>query len=493
MSEFTVADLKDMQGTIFSGYAHLPYASYLFVQITDSAAGKAWLGRILPLVTTAERWPRRPDGSRDKPARSLNIGINFAALQTLGLPQDALNTFEPEFIAGVASRAKLLGDTKESAPENWDVGGPTTAPVHVLLVLNTPDEATLDEYLEDQRKLIGETKGGVQEVNEQRGHRPPSDKEPFGFQDGISQPDIERSPGHPEVNRWVVKTGEFVLGYLNAYNEYPLSPGVPSDVDPGNVLPPFPEGGIAGWKDLGRHGTFMVYRKLQQDIAGFWSYMAAHARRDATGSPDVADMVWLASKCFGRWPSGAPLVLSPDYDCPALGKDPKRNNDFLYQATDDEGYRCPLGAHIRRVNPRDSRIHETVDESIITSNRHRVQRRAVSFGKDLFPRDDVEKARIPLNLHDDGQERGIHMIFLNASIRAQFELIQRTWANEGSLSGLYNTKDPIIGDNDGEGQMTIELPSLRKNLPHVPRFVKVRGAGYFFVPSLTALRFLAGA
>ena len=116
----------------------------------------------------------------------------------------------------------------------------------------------------------------------------------------------------------------------------------------------------------------------------------------------------------------------------------------------------------------------------------------MSFGRDLFPREDVELGKIPKDLHDDGEERGIHFIAINASIRRQFELIHFTWSNQGCFNGLFDNKDPIIGDNDGTGQMTVQTPSVRRTLLNIKRLVRVRGGGYFFVPSLTALRFLAG-
>ena len=286
MAELAVEDLKDIQGTILSGYGHLPYATYLFVQIADAAAAGAWLDRVAGEVTTAAPWEVLPDGSKRKPQSTLSVGLTFGGLQKLGLPEDALNTFEPEFIGGIASRARVLGDTGESAPDHWEVGGPATANVDALLVLNSGDEESLAAGRARLRTLLGETGGGVNEVNEQHGRRPPSSKEPFGFLDGISQPFVEGSRGHPEVNEWVVQTGEFVLGYLNGYNEYALSPGVPAECDPNDLLPPFPERGIAGWKDLGRHGSFMVYRKLAAGcgrLLGHYGGQRSERRQRLTG------------------------------------------------------------------------------------------------------------------------------------------------------------------------------------------------------------------
>jgi len=506
MPEFTDADLEDIQGTILSAFSHLRYGSYLFLQLKDTAKAKVWLSKVIPQTTTSRRW-ELPGGRKRKSETTLNIGFTYPGLKTLGLLEDTLLTFSREFILGMPGRAKVIGDTGKSAPESWEVGGPNTEEVHVILVLNAMDEEARDGLREAHRALLSETDGGVVEVNEQHGHRPASDKEPFGFLDGISQPLIERSKGNPEPNEWVIRTGEFILGYLNEYHEYPLSPGVFAKNDPDNILPPLPDNAIPEWKDLGRHGSYMVYRKLAQDVAGFWNYMAAHAKRGSDGLPDVEraagslptgepparTMVYLASKCVGRWPSGAPLVLAPDKDDPVLGMDLSRNNNFMYQPTDKAGFACPIGSHVRRSNPRDSRINEEPKESLIAINRHRILRRAVSFGTDLFPRDDVERGKIPLNLKDDGQERGIHFFAINASIRRQFELIQETWCNKGSFNSLFNNKDPIVGNNDGSSHMTIQRRPVRKRLMNLPRFVNVRGGGYFFLPSMTALRFLANS
>lgn len=490
MPEFTRDELRDIQGTILSGFAHLPYASYLFLQIKDAAKVKPWLEKITPQITTGEPWDKLPDGLRQKPPVTLNIGFTYAGFEALRLPEETLLSFAREFQKGVAARSKTLGDTGASAPEHWEMGGPGTEAIHIILVLNAANEAALEAFREQQRQLLQVSQGGLIEVNAQHGHRPPSEKEAFGFLDGISQPKIQRTLGYPEPNQWVIRTGEFILGYLNEYKEYPLSPGIAAKNDPDNLLPPFPENAIPDCKDFGRHGSYLVYRKLAQDVPGFWNYLADNARRGPDGSPDTQDMVYLAAKCMGRWPSGAPLVLAPEKDDPALGRDRGQNNQFTYQPTDLEGLACPVGSHVRRCNPRDSRINEEPAESLTSVNRHRIIRRAVSFGADLFPREDVERGKIPLDLKDDHQERGLHFFAINASIGRQFEMIQSTWSNARSFNGLFDNKDPIIGDNDGSSHMTLQRDPIRQQLNHVPRFVTVRGGGYFFLPSITALRFL---
>lgn len=492
MADFSADALGDIQGLLLSGYAHLYSTAYNFLQIADSTAGRDWLAGTAPLVTTAAPWDHLPDGTLRKPRTALNVAFTFAGLRKLGLPKEALNTFEPEFSMGAAARAAILGDTGASAPEQWEIGGPKSQEIDAVVIVNAHDDAALDVVGEDLRKRMSATDGGVTLVDEQRGFRPPSNKEAFGFHDSISQPVIERGPRRRSVTGTGVATGEFILGYLNGYGEYPLTPGVTADHDRDDILPSLPGAGVAGWRDLGRHGTFMVYRKLAQDIAGFWHFFAANAGAGA-GVADPQEMIRLAAKCVGRWPSGAPLTLAPDADDPSLGRDAYRNNEFLFQPSDASGFRCPIGAHIRRANPRDSRLNHAPAESLTTSNRHRILRRGTYFGTDLFPREDVEKGELPMDLHDDGRERGLHFVALGASIRQQFEFVQTTWLNQTAFNGLFDDRDPIAGANDGTDMMTLQAATVRRRLRGVPRFVNVRGACYFFLPSLTAIRYLASA
>jgi Dyp-type peroxidase family len=192
----------------------------------------------------------------------------------------------------------------------------------------------------------------------------------------------------------------------------------------------------------------------------------------------------LGAKFFGRWRSGAPLVLAPDKDDPALGADKERRNDFCFEPTDSRGYACPFGAHMRRANPRDSISLDPVDESLKTANRHRFMRRGIPYGGRLFENE-------VLNLKPDGKPRGLHFIALATNIKRQFEFVQQQWVNNGQFNGMFNDKDPVIGNNDGTCQLTLQRPVGRQTIPGLPRFVTTRGGGYFFVPSITALRYLS--
>ena len=220
---------------------------------------------------------------------------------------------------------------------------------------------------------------------------------------------------------------------------------------------------------LGRNGTYVVFRKLHTRVAAYRRYL----RERAAGREDE---LLLGAKMLGRWQSGAPLALSPDRDDPDLGADPGRNNDFLY-GDDPRGFKCPVGSHARRANPRDSLDGEgSVDVRL-----HRMIRRGTSYGP-MLP-DGV--------LDDDGVDRGIMFVFAGAHLKRQFEFVKTQWINDGIFIGAPSEKDPMVGSNDGSGTLTIPQRPIRRRLTELPPFVVTRGGEYCFAPGLRALRWLA--
>ena len=214
------------------------------------------------------------------------------------------------------------------------------------------------------------------------------------------------------------------------------------------------------------------------------------------GDPTAKDR--LAALTVGRWPSGCPVDLSPEKDDPDIASNPSKVNAFDYKK-DDEGNRCPVGAHIRRTNPRDLALDNKgnlVVEPMAT--RHRMIRRCLPYGPPLNGKD------------DDKEDRGLMFIALGADIARQFEFVQRNWINNGDPFRLDQTdRDPLIGNNrdardvppkDPPGQPHRETPRKltvpgATRIPwalNLPEFVKTRGGDYFFLPSLTALKGLAG-
>lgn len=457
----------DVQGFITTGYGHLPVACYLFVRLTEPEAARRWLASMAADVTSAAPWPKDGDGSKIKPTSALNVGLTADGLRACGLPERVLCTFPSEFREGIAApaRSRILGDTEESAPSEWDIGGPRTETIHAVVLLHAASSAILDDVCGRERDRIRRTGGAVVEAagSAQSGYRPKDDVEPFGFRDGIAQPSILGITGRG------LPTGEFILGYPNHYGVIPPSPVVPDELDPRGLLPACdnPYFRDAGLRDLGRHGSFVAYRKLQQDVPAFRRFLRDESLR-ARGREDAGFMTWLASKMVGRWPSGAPLVLAPEADDPSLGA-----SDAFEYGDDQDGLRCPIGAHIRRSRPRDDLKPYPAEQSRHMSDAHRLLRRARVYGP---------------------EPTGIHFFSVNASLRSQFEFVQQTWCNNPSAGGLYESKDPIAGDNERAGEPPSRMIVPRSGSPlrtgPLPRFVTVRGGAYLFMPGLRALRYL---
>jgi Dyp-type peroxidase family len=491
----------DIQGLVASAYRHLPSTAYLFLNFPDAVGARDWLRALHPDVSTAAPWPTGPDGRTQKPPTAVNVALTFAGLRALGLSAAALCTFPPELREGMAhpDRARILGDTEESSPLTWELGGAedgagaTAREIHALLVLHAGSAEALAAFRDDERRRLALFPGITEIVGSaQEGRRPADNKEPFGFRDGIAQPGIVGIDGSG------VATGEFILGYADHYGFAPAGPLVPSAEDAQGLLPadPNPHHAPGEYHDLGRNGSYLVYRKLRQDVAGFWRFAVAEARRDR-GHADPLHAVHLAAKLVGRWPTGAPLTLAPERDDRHLAD----RDDFAY-ASDAAGLGCPMGSHVRRTNPRDVLPPCGPSEALSISAAHRLIRRGRMFGPPLFDTSLLDEAtdagRLDLleHIEDDGQPRGVHFVALCASLRRQFEFVQQTWVNNARFGGLTDSKDAVTGDNGRPGAtpsvMTIPRRSLRWRTSALPRFVTVRGGAYFFLPGLRALRFLSG-
>ena len=458
----TDLELADIQGLVIRGYAHLQAARYVLLAIRDPAAARRFVADRIPAITT---------GDASGPAQAVHLALTASSLRRLELPAKAVAEFPVEFLEGMATpaRSRVLGDVEESAPGRWHWGGPNTDAVDLLLLLYAKNGDALEELARPIEASYAQ--GGVAEVR-RLDTAAVGDREHFGFRDGISQP-IIAGLGHTGPAEHIVQPGEFVLGYPNEYGLLTDRPLLPAGADPGAALPV--DAGT-GRPDLGRNGTYLVVRQMQQDVPGFWRFV-----RETAGDGDPTA---LASKMVGRWPSGAPLVDAPDAD------DPHRAtaNGFGYARHDADGMRCPVGSHVRRANPRDSLDpNPGTPDSLAVNRRHRLLRRGRKYG----PPADVEGLRAG-TASDDGAERGLHFICAGANVARQFEFVQRAWVGNPKFAALYDDADPLIGRHRPEGgTFTIPDRSVRRRATGLPAFVTVRGGGYFFLPGIRALRYLS--
>jgi Dyp-type peroxidase family len=443
-------DRSDIQGNILRGY-RLPYAEHWFARVHDARAARALLGELRVQVETAKPWPRGK-----KPASTLNIGLSYAGLAALELPAPILAKLPSVFREGMWRRAGLLGDDAEAFDSLWRSGR-----VHLWFSVHARDLESLRERVSIVCTRASSRVELLDYVD--RGQRLPGDVEHFGFPDGISNPRVDDGMGGPTAPGNGIRTvagayrpfapGEFLLGHADESGE--LS---------GEGLPP----------RLVENGTFVVYRKLEQDVLGFRRYVSETARR-AGESPE-----FIAAKLMGRWQNGLPLAAASS-QLTAAGGAPANDvavnlNDFGYGA-DAQGSGCPLGAHIRRANPRDANGYSML------SDRHRLLRRGISYGPAL-PRS--------ADSHDpEYEERGLLFIAMNANLERQFEYVQRHWLNDGASARQNRDRDPVCGAHPGPAKLVIQAdPSTRRPpliCSDLPRFVTARGGEYFFLPSMRAL------
>jgi Dyp-type peroxidase family len=414
---------------------------YEFLSFRNPAGGRAWLSVILEKVHSAQEF----QASVEKEKRWVTVAFTWNGLRALGVDEASLATFPEEFRQGMAARAEILGDNGANHPDHW-VGDLASPDLHAIVILFARNVEERRRSLSEHQKLLAQCEGVEVLSSLDVEATPPFDyaHDHFGYHDRLSQPLIEGSGEEPTPGTGApLKAGEFILGY-------------PDEDSPG---PPLPQPEI-----LSRNSSYMAYRRLQEHLGMFREFLRQHGK-----TPEEQE--WVAAKLMGRWRSGAPLVLAPDKDDPALAVDSTRNNNFDYGKMDPYGYAVPLGAHIRRMNPRDTGANV---------NRRRMIRRGATYGPPL-------REGAP----EDGVERGIAAFVICASLIRQFEFAQNVWINDPTFHELGNERDPIAGNQDGTFDMTIPKRPIRKKIKGLPAFTTVKGGAYFFLPGIRALRYLA--
>lgn len=450
-------NFEDVQGLVFSGYNKvMKYSSYYLLKIEDADKVRSWL-------KTLSDEKRITNGSHRGTTWCLNLAFSFDGFAKLGLANDS---FEQAFREGMNSkrRSTVLGDQGENHPEFWQWGHADKS-VDMLLMLYSKNAAIHEERI-NAEELAFNT-GGIHLIERLDAVRPIDaggfTKEHFGFADGVSDPVVEGFPKtslkttatNPQAPQ-IIPAGEFLLGYPNGYD---------------GKITAIPNAGSLADK-FGINGTYLVFRQLQQDVKGFWSFINGEAARQGI------DPEYLAAKFVGRWKNGA--VVSPgEATAPATV-----SNDFDFR-DDPNGTGCPFGSHVRRANPRGTGLGETIEDSLKVANRHRLLRRGRSYGNFLE------------NPVDDGgdKNRGLFFICLNANIERQFEFVQHTWINSIKFNGLYDEDDPLIGTHGSSKpgftrSFTVQDEPLRRRICNFQEYVTLRGGGYFFLPGIKALRML---
>jgi len=489
-------DYADVQGLVRFGYGQMTSASYALVRVKNVDAAKAWL-RSAPVTTAVAQKP--------PPNTAMNIAFTAPGLRALGLPESIITGFSHEFRGGMGqeSRARQLGDVGKNAPSTWTWGSYGREPHALVMFFAEPGQ--FDSSI--QRAKDQNWSEAFEEITSLGTSNLDGD-EPFGFADGISQPQIdweqrlERPCTQLEYTN-VAALGEFLLGYRNEYGKITDRPLLESDAAAAGLLN---AEDAPAKKDLARNGTYLVMRQLEQDVRGFWKFLHDQS------SGNFAEAEQLGAKMVGRTRAGDPLVAIEGEPIPGMHPSTVKQNQFTYES-DPLGARCPFGAHVRRTNPRNSDFPERrlstlrkliimlgfgpkgfYDDLTSSVRFHRILRRGREYGSELLP----ENALQPVPPNEP--PRGLHFICLNANISRQFEFLQNAWVANTQFSGVTGESDPLLGNRESipgcpvTGNFTMPGDgTLRRRLSGLPQFVTVRGGAYFFLPSLRALRYFAAA
>jgi deferrochelatase/peroxidase EfeB len=493
-------DYSDVQGLVRFGHAHMTEACYLLVKIKSVATVRGWL-KMAPVTTAVKLQPL--------PKTALQVGFTRQGLESLGVDANVIAGFSDEFLSGMAgseNRSRRLGDVENNVPANWKWGNEGSIPDAVVMLF--AQAGLLEGW---KQSIMGQFwNDAFEEVD----CLPTSDmggREPFGFIDGISQPEIDwdqtrtvPTNGYERKYGNVVCLGEFLLGYRNEYGKYTDRPLLDPRALGSSELPLAED--QPGKRDLGRNGTYVVMRQLAQDVRGFWQFI------DQATNSNPGERVRLGSSMLGRaLGDGSPLAPLSEEAIPgvtSMAGTPA--NQFTYDA-DAEGTHCPYGAHIRRANPRNADIPEDPkglisslmhtlgfgnkhlrDDLIASTRFHRILRRGREYGPKLTPEQALKSAS-PAE-----PESGLQFLALNHNIQRQFEFVQNAWLMRTKFDGVTEESDPLLGNRAPVTRCpftnTFSMSQgggLRRRIMNMPTFITVRGGAYFFLPSLSALRYLS--
>ena len=477
-------DLNDIQGNILAGF-NKDFASFIAVQFPTAAAGRAWLAELAPQIAPAAEVSAFNAAFKAVTARTgsahaalaatwLNVAFTYPGLNALAVDAGALSQFAPEFRAGMAARAALLGDVGKSAPSQWPAA--LRVQSHALVIVGADHSADRATAITQQKALAA--KHGVKVVSVQNG-AVRADKpgfEHFGYRDGISQPGIRgytpvsdpANPNYGKPGQDLVWPGEFLVGH-------PRQAGAGKPVTAAGPI-------AAGGPSWAKNGSFMVFRRLRQDVAGHRAFVKKTAK--AIGMDE--DLV--GAKFVGRFKSGAPLEIvgnvtkDPGIGNPSLLTDAHINN-FKY-GTDSAGTLVPLAAHIRKANPRNEAGNPGGLPAALT---HRILRRGIPFGASLPVTTPVGDPSANPPFPND---RGLFFLCYQSSIARQFEFMQSHWANNPNFPTAGAGQDPISSQAALPGTFTLK-GNRTNHVELMARFVLTTGGDYFFQPSVSALHTLS--
>jgi Dyp-type peroxidase family len=505
-------ELDDIQGHVLIGFGG-GHQRLIGLRVTAERLGPArtallpWIAKVTPAASLRDRRDERRSAAIAGMARPVDPSLKLAiALSASGMSafEASVRPLDAMFASPAAMLASALRDEvrDDNSPVGWKVGHTEAATPHLLVILASDDEAVVEL---GATEILAALSGAFDVVYRDSGRRIKddrgSDREHFGFEDGISQPgprgvDDQGKPitprlfddAHPLADSYaapgkpLVWPGQYMFGYASQRPE-------------GDERGPVIDGGAARLKN----GSLLVFRRLRQDVSAFRAAMTTLAAEfTANGIP--IDAASAAAWCVGRWPDGTPLSLAPAGPQRPIADDPVSKNGFLFDdaidaadltvdgvakrfagaQADRTAANCPFFAHIRKVNPRDS-ITDLGGEGL--TRRAQMLRRGVTYGP-------------PWTAATDGEDRGLLFMAYMTSVQDQFIRLNQIWANSTRVPPPGQGIDPIIGAPlDGTRLLTRRKPDDVRQVvdAFLPgRWVKATGAGIFFAPGINLLQQIVG-
>jgi len=463
----TAASTGEVQALVRTGFGWMPYCRYYLLEVTDCALARERLKQLVDSdgMQFAAQFPSRaprddaPGPVTKTPVQSVQIAFTYHGLIAMGLRETEQRPFPTAYSMGMSSleRAGLLGDPD---PGGWEWNDGRT---HVLLACFSTmpfDEASAMPLIDG---VTGPSGMVLLKVVETCPYYVNAGTEPFGFKDGLSQPRIEGLHDVRESDPNAVAPGEILLGHVNVYGERAYCPDVQGFRECFTESPGF-----------GYNGSFIAVRQIRQDVPAFDAFRKQWRAQSATGG------VSLVERMMRRREGGDPILA-----CPAE----QTGNDFLFRLDDSEGFHCPRGSHVRRANPRDVLAWDR-ESGVFASRLHRILRRGRAYRGAAACADAGQRCASE-SAACGGCGQGLFFMALNADIERQFEFIQGRWLANNKFADLWDEDDPILG-RAGRSFSTAGFEPVGSRHANLPAFTEVIGGGYFFLPSRSALRFIAG-
>jgi Dyp-type peroxidase family len=442
--------LESLQANILRGHGR-DQSIHIFLRFKEGKKTevKQWIKELAERITSAQRHLEETERyRRDKTPGGLFMSFFLSAkgYEYLYPEQKGKLPFDDEaFVCGMKAAQHRLSDPPK---EDWEEGYRND--IHAMVLLADDDEPRLRQQADELCRTV-KTYAELCTVEcgrvmwNRQNYPQEYPVEHFGYVDSRSQPlffqsDIERES--------IERDG------MDVWN-----PGAGPDLV--LVQDPYGRKGCDS-------GSYLVFRKLEQHVRAFKEYEQQFAQALSLTGDDVKRAGALV---MGRFEDGTPVVLK----CTPGGSTPVPNN-FNYEK-DPDGGKCPLQAHIRKVNPREKGVPHIV-------------RRGITYGdREKEPPDNPSLEELPLE--------GVGLLFMcyQRNIAQQFEVLQYLYANDPRFPGEQEPGiDPIIGQPGGNGVGQLRWPA-RWNDPRDQHkrfdfhsFVTLKGGEYFFAPSIHFLR-----